>query len=74
MQIKSVIHEKFHNLEIHVCNDEMNDEVKDVISEDTPLGRLGRPEEVAETLYYLSSEKASFITGQIIGVNGGYLI
>lgn len=31
MQIKSVIHEKFHNLEIHVCNDEMNDEVKDVI-------------------------------------------
>ena len=51
-----------------------SDEVKEVISEDTPLGRLGRPEEVAETLFYLSSEKASFITGQIIGVNGGYLI
>ena len=51
-----------------------SDEVKDVISEDTPLGRLGKPSEIAETLYYLSSDKASFITGQIIGVNGGYLI
>ena len=51
-----------------------SDELKDVISEDTPLGRLGKPSEIAETLYYLSSDKASFITGQIIGVNGGYLI
>lgn len=51
-----------------------SDEVKDVISEDTPLGRLGKPSEIAETLYFLQSDKASFITGQIIGVNGGYLI
>ena len=34
----------------------------------------GNPDEIAETLYFLQSEKASFITGQIIGVNGGYLI
>ena len=45
-----------------------------VICDDTPEGRLGNPEEIAETLYFLQSEKASFITGQIIGVNGGYLI
>ena len=44
------------------------------ICEDTPEGRLGTPEEIAETLFFLQSEKASFITGQIIGVNGGYLI
>lgn len=44
------------------------------ICEDTPVGRLGEPAEIAETLFFLQSDKASFITGQIIGVNGGYLI
>ena len=39
-----------------------------------PEGRLGTPEDVAETLFFLQSDKASFITGQIIGVNGGFLI
>lgn len=51
-----------------------SDEDKRAISEDTPEGRLGNPEEVAEVLYFLQSGKASFITGQIVGVNGGYLI
>ena len=51
-----------------------SDEDKKAISEDTPEGRLGNPSEVAEVLYFLQSEKASFITGQIVGVNGGYLI
>ena len=45
-----------------------------VLCDDTPLGRMGKPEEIAEMLYFLQSEKASFITGQIVGVNGGYLI
>lgn len=44
------------------------------ICEDTPVGRLGEPSEIAEMLYFLQSDKASFITGQVIGVNGGYLI
>jgi len=51
-----------------------SDEDKKTIGEDTPLGRLGNPEEIAEVLYFLQSEKAVFITGQIVGVNGGYLI
>ncbi len=51
-----------------------SEEDKRVISEDTPEGRLGSPIEVAEVLYFLQSDKASFITGQIVGVNGGYLI
>ena len=51
-----------------------SEEDKRAISEDTPEGRLGNPEEVAEVLYFLQSDKASFITGQIVGVNGGYLI
>ena len=41
---------------------------------ETPLGRLGSPDDVAKALYFLSSEAASFITGQIVGVNGGFLI
>ena len=51
-----------------------DDEVKQVICDDTPLGKLGDPKEIAEVMYFLQSDKASFITGQIIGANGGYLI
>lgn len=51
-----------------------DDETKQVICDDTPLGKLGSPNEIAEVMYFLQSDKASFITGQIIGANGGYLI
>lgn len=44
------------------------------LSDETPLGRLGTPEDVSKALFFLSSDDASFITGQIIGVNGGFLI
>lgn len=41
----------------------------------TPLGRLGKPEEVAATIAFLASPEASYITGQVIPVNGGmYMI
>ncbi|GGJ00101.1 3-oxoacyl-[acyl-carrier-protein] reductase FabG [Alicyclobacillus cellulosilyticus] len=36
-----------------------------------PLKRLGRPEEIAAVVYFLASDGASFMTGQIVGVNGG---
>ncbi len=42
--------------------------------EETPLMRMGTPQEVADAAVYLSCDKASFVTGQILGVNGGYLI
>jgi NAD(P)-dependent dehydrogenase (short-subunit alcohol dehydrogenase family) len=38
-----------------------------------PIGRLGQPEEVAELALWLSSDKASFVTGSYYPVNGGYL-
>ena len=42
------------------------------LCEQTPLYRIGDPAEVAELVYFLASEKASFITAQIIGVDGGF--
>jgi 3-oxoacyl-[acyl-carrier protein] reductase len=36
-----------------------------------PLGRMGKPDEVAEVVGFLASGKASYITGQVLSVNGG---
>lgn len=42
------------------------------LAEETPLGRIGRPEDVAEAVLFLCSEQAAFITGQTLGVDGGF--
>ncbi len=42
------------------------------LAEKTPLSRIGKPEEVASAVYFLASEASSFITGQIISVDGGF--
>ena len=44
------------------------------LKEETPLNRLGTAKDVAECAYFLASDNSSFITGQIIGVNGGLII
>ena len=46
----------------------------EALSDETPLCRIGTPEEIAETILFLASEKSSFITGAVIGVNGGLFI
>ena len=42
------------------------------LASDTPLGRIGQPEDVAELVTWLASDKSSFLTGQIIGCDGGF--
>lgn len=49
-----------------------SNEEKQEIAEEIPLGRLGMKEEVANTVSFVISSQASYITGQIIGVNGGW--
>ena len=44
------------------------------LREETPLMRIGTPEDVANVLLFLASDAASFITGQVLGVDGGFVI
>ncbi len=52
----------------HLDIDAMND-----LKEETSLGRIGTPEEAAEAIYFLASEKASFVTGQVLTCDGGFI-
>ena len=50
---------------------DLSDDARQGIVDQTPVGRIGRPEEVAAAVVFLASEEASYITGQVIRVNGG---
>ena len=49
-------------------------EDKAALAEETPVGRLGTAEEIAQTLVFLAGKNAGYITGQVIGQNGGLVI
>ncbi len=53
---------------------EWSEEKRRSIIADIPLGRLGEPEDIAEAVAFLVSDKAKFITGEVLDVNGGYLM
>jgi len=50
------------------------EKILELMKEKTPLRRLGKPEDVANTLLFLSSDEASFINGAVISVDGGLLL
>lgn len=49
------------------------EEIEEFVSR-VPLGRIGTPDEIAAAALFLASDDADYITGQILGVNGGYVI
>jgi 3-oxoacyl-[acyl-carrier protein] reductase len=51
--------------------EELPDELKDLMLQNTPLGRFGSPEDVAGAVRFLCSGEASFITGEVLLVDGG---
>ncbi len=55
-------------------NGNISEEIMSELKEETPIGRIGTPEDIAETALFLASPKASFITGEVISVNGGFVI
>lgn len=55
-------------------NAHLSEEDRQELAEETPLQRIGKPEEVADAVLFLASERAAFITGQILPVNGGFFI
>lgn len=54
--------------------DVLSDSVKENINAQIPLKRMGSAEEVAKVVYFLSSEESSYITGQVINVDGGMIM
>jgi 3-oxoacyl-[acyl-carrier protein] reductase len=53
---------------------DLADDLKEAILKMTPLGRMGQPEEVANAVAFLASQEASYITGQILAVDGGMVM
>jgi 3-oxoacyl-[acyl-carrier protein] reductase len=49
-------------------------ELKEAILKATPLGRMGTPEEIAYAVAFLASDEASYITGQVLAVDGGMVM
>ncbi len=50
---------------------DLSDELKKSILDATPIGRMGKPEEIAAAVAFLASEEAAYITGQVLAVDGG---
>ena len=55
-------------------NSALTEDILAELKDETPLGRIGTPNDVASLALFLASDGASFITGQIIGVDGGFAI
>lgn len=52
----------------------LGQETREMLVAETPIGRLGTPEDIAHAVAFLASEKASFITGQVLTADGGFIV
>ena len=44
------------------------------LAEETPLGRLGTPEDIAHAVAFFASDRADFLTGQVLSADGGFIV
>ena len=52
----------------------LGNETRSMLIEETPLGRLGTPEDIAHAVAFFASDKASFLTGQVLTADGGFIV
>ena len=55
-------------------NNCIDEKTLDILKDETPLGTIGTCNDIAQTILFLASNNASFITGQVISPNGGFTI
>lgn len=55
-------------------NSHLSEQDISALKDETPTGTIGTPSDVANAVFFLASESASFITGQTLGVNGGFVV
>ena len=55
-------------------NGHLSPDIMEELKNETPLNRIGTPEDVAEAILFLASERSSFITGQVLSVDGGFIL
>ena len=54
-------------------NNGFDEETIKALCEETPVGRIGTPEEIARAVLFFADEKNSFVTGQVLGIDGGFI-
>jgi 3-oxoacyl-[acyl-carrier protein] reductase len=59
-------------IETHLLREQIDRQEQAALTQAIPLGRLGRPEEVASLVTYLCRPESSYITGQVLAINGGW--
>ena len=52
----------------------LGDETRSMLIEETPLGRLGTPEDIAHAVAFFAEERSSFLTGQVLTADGGFIV
>lgn len=52
----------------------LGDETRAMLVDQTPIGRLGTPEDIANVVSFLASDRASFLTGQVVTADGGFIV
>ena len=55
-------------------NGMLDEDTMEALKEQTPLGTIGTPEQAAKAIWFLACEVSSFITGQVLSPNGGFVI